>query len=62
MLIDGARQALAADPQFVFPRREITRAPGGAGEDYIAVSDAVFRDRRQGGAYAWSNDQYQSTR
>lgn len=54
MLIDGARQALKTDPQFVFPRREITRPPGGAGEDYIAVSDAVFHDRCQAGAYAFT--------
>lgn len=54
MLIDGAQQALAPDPQFVFPRREITRAPGGAGEDYIAVTDAVFHDRCEAGAYAFT--------
>ncbi len=54
MLIDGARQALRDDPQFVFPRREITRPPGGAGEDYISVSEATFNARRESGTYAFA--------
>lgn len=53
-LIAGAKQTLAADPGFAFPRREITRPPGQPGEDYCAVEEAEFARREADGAYCLS--------
>ncbi len=51
-LIDGARRALAGDPQVVFPRRDITRPADAGGEDHCPVSFADFQARRSAGGYA----------
>jgi len=42
-LIGRARDALADDPRFVFPRRLITRPPEPEGENHVAISEAEFR-------------------
>lgn len=52
-ILKGARATLAASPFIYFPRREITRAPGGA-EDCIPVREADFEWRRNAGAYCLS--------
>ncbi len=51
-MIAGGRRALAHESGLVFPRREITRAPGLGGEDYLAVSQATFARRRAAGKYS----------
>lgn len=51
-LIAGARAQLAGDPNFVFPRREITRPADAGGEDHIPISLESFAQRRADGAYA----------
>ena len=51
-MIAGGRRALAGEAGFIFPRREITRAPGLGGEDYLAVSQATFARRRAAGKYS----------
>jgi ribose 1,5-bisphosphokinase len=50
--IAGARAALAGDPGYVFPQREITRPSDAGGEAHIAVSEAEFERRHQAGLYA----------
>jgi phosphonate metabolism protein PhnN/1,5-bisphosphokinase (PRPP-forming) len=50
-LIDGARAALAGDPDFVFARRVITRPADAGGEDHVAASDEEFRAREQAGGF-----------
>jgi len=50
-LIGQARDALADDPRFVFPRRLITRRPEPRGENHIAVSASAFRRGVAEGAY-----------
>ena len=51
-LIAAARDALARDTRFVFPRRLITRPPGPAGEDWITISPAAFEAARAEGAFS----------
>ena len=53
-LIEAARVMLAEDPQFVFPRRVVTR-PASATEDNVVADDAGFRlvAERGGFALAW---------
>jgi phosphonate metabolism protein PhnN/1,5-bisphosphokinase (PRPP-forming) len=53
-LIAAARTALADDPRFVFPRREVTRPAVAAVEDHESVSEAAFAMRLARGAYALS--------
>lgn len=54
-LIAAAKSALADDPQFAFPRREITRPADAGGEDHIAIDEALFamREGLSGYALAW---------
>ena len=51
-MIAGARARLAGDTEFVFPRRDITRAPDLGGEDYRAIGRAAFGRRRAAGTYS----------
>jgi len=51
-LIAAAEAALKGNPQYRFPRREITRAGDAGGEDHISVSTAEFAERRDTGGYA----------
>jgi phosphonate metabolism protein PhnN/1,5-bisphosphokinase (PRPP-forming) len=52
-LMEGARQALAGDPRFVFVRREITRPAEAGGEDHVAVTAEDFAVRRAQYALSW---------
>jgi ribose 1,5-bisphosphokinase len=51
-LIAAAAAALADEPLYDFPKRQITRASDAGGEDHIAVSPAEFAARREAGGYA----------
>lgn len=53
-LIDAAKAALAGDPRFHFPQRDITRPAEAGGEDHNPVDTATFETRRAAGAYALS--------
>ncbi len=53
-LIAGARLALAADPDFTFPRRSITRAADAGGEDHVALTPEAFAQRRSDGGFLLS--------
>jgi len=53
-LLDGARMALAGDPRFVFPRREITRPAEAGGEDHIPVDHEQFAVQEAAGGYGLS--------
>ncbi|HTS93500.1 MAG TPA: phosphonate metabolism protein/1,5-bisphosphokinase (PRPP-forming) PhnN [Stellaceae bacterium] len=55
-LIEGAREALAGDPRFVFPRRVITRAAEAGGEEHEATTPAKFAASEAAGAFALSWD------
>lgn len=50
-LMDGARAALAGNPDIVFARRAITRPQDAGGEDHDAVSDSEFDTRHQAGGF-----------
>ena len=50
-LIDGARDALAGDPRYVFARRAITRPHDAGGERHEAVSRTAFAKRLAAGGF-----------
>ncbi len=50
-LIEGARQALAELPQFIFPRRIITRQSDPGSEDHFTLSEAEFERQQAAGAF-----------
>lgn len=50
-LIEGARRALEGQPQFVFPRRIITRRSDPGSEDHFTLSEAEFAQQRAAGAF-----------
>lgn len=50
-LIDLVRESLAARPEFVFPRRTITREAG-PGEDHDSLDESAFEAAEAGGAFA----------
>ena len=51
-LIAAAKAALAGDPNYVFPKRIITRQAMAAAEDHESVSPQQFVQMRQNGAFA----------
>lgn len=51
-LIDAARSALADDPRFHFPTRDITRPADAGGEKHNPVDTATLDRRRAAGDYA----------
>jgi phosphonate metabolism protein PhnN/1,5-bisphosphokinase (PRPP-forming) len=51
-LMDAARAELAGDARFRFVRREITRPADAGGEAHLAVGEAAFAARAEGGGYA----------
>ena len=53
-LIDAAKAALADDPRFHFPQRDITRPAEAGGEDHNPVDTATFKSRQAASAYALS--------
>ncbi|HYC12761.1 MAG TPA: phosphonate metabolism protein/1,5-bisphosphokinase (PRPP-forming) PhnN [Stellaceae bacterium] len=53
-LIEGARDALAGDPRFAFPRRVITRAAEAGGEEHEATTPEKFAAAEAAGAFALS--------
>lgn len=50
-LIDGARAALADNPDFVFARRAITRPQDAGGEDHEEISEEAFAERRDASGF-----------
>ncbi|MGF1628100.1 MAG: phosphonate metabolism protein/1,5-bisphosphokinase (PRPP-forming) PhnN [Kiloniellaceae bacterium] len=50
-VIEGARQALADRPEFVFPRRIITRRSDPGSEDHLTLTEAEFAAQREAGAF-----------
>ena len=50
-LIDGARAAVADDPDIVFARRAITRPQNAGGEDHDAVTDDAFDTIHRAGGF-----------
>jgi phosphonate metabolism protein PhnN/1,5-bisphosphokinase (PRPP-forming) len=53
-LIEGAREALAGDRRFLFPRRVITRPAEAGGEEHEAMSPVEFAAAEAAGAFALS--------
>ena len=53
-LINAAREALAGDRRFAFPRRVVTRPAVAALEDHDSVTRAEFALQEANGAYALS--------
>lgn len=53
-LIEGASAALAGNPAFGFPRRDVTRKAGLGGENYRAVTVDEFLAREAAGGYCLS--------
>lgn len=53
-LLAAARQALASDPHYMFPSRDITRPADAGGEEHNAVTKAEFSTRCDAGEYALS--------
>lgn len=51
-LIEAARQRLATDRRFVFPRRVVTRAAVASAEDHDSLDRDSFEAARSGGAFA----------
>lgn len=51
-LIAAARQALADDPGYVFPRRAITRPAEAGGEGHLALTAAAFEAEWRAGGFA----------
>ncbi|MGF1594694.1 MAG: phosphonate metabolism protein/1,5-bisphosphokinase (PRPP-forming) PhnN [Kiloniellaceae bacterium] len=50
-LIDAARERLAGNPRFVFPRRLVTRPRDLGSEDHLTLSEADFACQRDAGAF-----------
>ena len=50
-LIDGARNALAGDPRYVFARRAITRPSDAGGERHETISRVAFAKRLAAGGF-----------
>lgn len=53
-LIGGAREALAGDPAWVFPRRIVTRPAEAGGEPHVHLSLVAFEQAEVAGAFALS--------
>lgn len=53
-LIDGARERLAEDDSYHFPKRAITRPEGAGGEDHQAVTTDAFERLEGEGAFMLS--------
>lgn len=53
-LTDGAKALLEGDPQFVFPRRTITRAADAGGEAHRTVIECDFETEEAAGSFAFS--------
>ncbi len=53
-IIEAARQRLANDKKFHFPKRIITRKSDAGGEDHIEISEADFKQESEQGAYSLS--------
>jgi phosphonate metabolism protein PhnN/1,5-bisphosphokinase (PRPP-forming) len=51
-LLDAARTTLAADPDYVFPVRDITRPADAGGEIHREISVREFAAKRNAGGYA----------
>ena len=50
-LIDGAREALAGDPRWVFATRTITRAADAGGERHAAMDERAFAEAERAGRF-----------
>lgn len=53
-LIDAAKAALAGDPRFHFPQRDITRPAEAGGEAHNPIDTATFEANRSAGRYSLS--------
>lgn len=53
-LIDTAKEYLAEDDRFIFPRRYITRPEGAGGENHKALTVEEFLQKREKNAFALS--------